>query len=49
MAFEDALRLGMQDQRDPERLGDAGGGDVVMGRADPAGREDVIEVRAAPR
>src|SRR3546814_7694001 len=32
----------MADQRDAERLGDAFGGDVVMGRADAAGGEHVV-------
>src|SRR3546814_4247951 len=36
------LSLGMADQRDAERLGDAFGGDVVMGRADAAGGEHVV-------
>ena len=46
MGFEQPLRLGMHDQRHAKGVGDALRGDVVMGRADAAGREHIIE--AAP-
>jgi hypothetical protein len=43
MGLEQPLRLGVHDQRHPEGIGDRSRGDVVMRRADPAGREDIIE------
>src|SRR5437879_12716565 len=43
MAFEEPLRFGMNNQRHAKSVGDALRGDVVMGRADPAGRKDIIE------
>ena len=46
MAFQEPLRLGVQNQRDAEGFGDARRGDVVMGRADPSRREHVIELPA---
>ena len=39
-------RLGMLGDADAEGLGDAVGGDVVMGRTDAAGGEDVVELPA---
>ena len=41
------LGLGMEAELDAERLGDAGRGDVVVGRADAAGGEDVVVLRPA--
>ena len=46
MGFEQPPGVGVQDQLHAECVGDALRGDVVMGRADPAGGKDIIE--AAP-
>ena len=43
MGFEQPARFGMNDERDAKRRRDALGRDVVMRRADAAGRQDVIE------
>ena len=46
--LEDRARLGMDDHRHAERRGDRVDGDVVVGRADAAGGEQII-VRGAQR
>src|SRR3546814_4174071 len=42
--FQDGTRLRGHDERPAESLGDAIGGDVVVGRPDATGGEDIVEV-----
>jgi hypothetical protein len=46
IGFEDRARPGMDDDGPAERRGDGIDGDVVMGRADPAGGEQIIVLGA---
>src|SRR3546814_17787811 len=43
--FQDGTRLRGHDERPAESLGDAIGGDVVVGRPDATGGEDIVEVQ----
>ena len=45
ICFEHRTRLGMHHHRDAEPGGDRIDGDVVMGRADPAGGEQIVVAR----
>src|SRR5690242_15046649 len=46
VALEQPPSFGMRDKGEAKRIGDALRGDVVMGRADTAGRKDIV--KAAP-